>query len=103
PGSEAPRIRGYSHHVVDMAFSSDGRRLAPAGGAAALGKGGGVKLWDTRSGMEVLALGGTSDVSCVGFNPDGHRLLSAAVTGSAFNFLAFPSAEVTIWDGTPLP
>jgi WD40 repeat protein len=100
-GRELLRMQGPSHDVVHMAFSPDGRRLATAGGEGDLGKGGGVKLWDTRSGVEVLSPGGTSDtILCVCFSPDGHRLLSASATSS---FLAFSSAAITIWDGTPLP
>ena len=85
-----------------MAFSPDGARLVTAGGEGGeLGKGGGVKLWDTKTGLEVLALGGTNDVvSCLAFSPDGRRLASASVIGSTFNFLEFPPAEVTVWDAT---
>jgi WD40 repeat protein len=100
-GRQVLKVRGYAHRSVDVAFSPDGRRLATAGGDEGFGKGGGVKVWDAGSGLEVLTLGGSETMSCLAFSRDGHRLAAASVTGPTFNFLAFPAGEVTIWDATP--
>jgi WD40 repeat protein len=103
-GGKEVRIRGYAHQPVALAFSPDGRRLASAGGDSDLGRGGGVRLWDTATGLEMLALGGASDVvAAVTFSPDGQRLAAAALEGSSYNFLTFPPGKVTVWDATPLP
>jgi WD40 repeat protein len=74
----------YSHHVVDMAFSPDGARLATAGGEEwDKPKGGGTKLWDLASGQEVLSLGGSTDViTHIAFSPNGEQLLSARDLGA---------------------
>ena len=51
-----------------------------------------VKLWDTRTGHEVLMLRGhTGGVTGVVFSPDGQRLYTSSWDGT-----------VRIWDATPL-
>ena len=78
-GEELLTLRLYSHHIVEMAFSPDGTRLATAGGEDQDSlRGGGVKLWDLAAGQEVLSLGGSTEVvTHVAFSPDGQRLVSA--------------------------
>ena len=69
-----------------------------------VGRGGGVKLWDTATGLELLTLGGAADnVTALAFSADGHRLAAAALGGSPNNFLRSPPGKVVIWDATPLP
>jgi WD40 repeat protein len=99
-------IHCYSHQVVDLAFSPDGRRLATAGGQGMLGRGSGVKLWDPETGRELITLGDSVDpISSVAFSPDGKRL--AASVGSSFSWFSpvtrEPNAELLIWNATPLP
>jgi WD40 repeat protein len=96
-------IQGYSHRSDSLAFSPDGRRLASGGGARELGRGGGFKLWDTTTGLEVLTLGDPSDaISCVTFSPDGGRLAASPVLGTVVPFLNQSSGEITLWDGRPV-
>jgi WD40 repeat protein len=58
---------------TDVAFSPDSKRLASASND------GSVKLWDARTGQEILTLKGhTALVWCVVFSPDGLRLASAS-------------------------
>jgi len=66
-----------------VAFSPDGRRLAvtgySSGTAGHAGTANAIKLWDTITGRELLALTGHSSViRCVAFSRDGKRLASAS-------------------------
>jgi WD40 repeat protein/serine/threonine protein kinase len=75
-------LRGHKEAVSAVAFSPDDRILA-SGSADRT-----VKLWDTKTGKEVLALKGHEDsVTSLAFSPDGKRLVS----GSA-------DKTVKIWD-----
>jgi WD40 repeat protein len=63
--------------VVDLAFSSDGSRLATAS------HDGTVRIWDPSSGEQLLILHGhDATVSSVAFSPDGSRLASVGVDGT---------------------
>jgi WD40 repeat protein len=74
------------NQVECLAISRDGRRLASGGEDKA------VRVWDTTTGREILALRGhTARCVWVAFSPDGHRLASASFDGT-----------IRIWDGTPL-
>jgi WD40 repeat protein len=96
-------MEGYSHEADSLTFSPDGRRLASGGGEGELGRGGGVKLWDTATGLEVMRMGGPSDViSCMAFSRDSGRLATAAVTGPGIMFMGQSGGEVTVWDGRPV-
>ncbi len=85
---------GHSTHVLSVAFSPDGRRIATASGQWFTGDPGEVKLWDAASG-ELLwtGWGHSGPVMCVAFSPDGRRVASGTATwGSA------KTGEVKIWD-----
>ena len=70
-----------------MAFSPEGTRLASASIDRT------VKLWDVKSGDEVLSLRGhTGGVLGVAFSPEGSLLASAGRDGT-----------VRIWDARPWP
>jgi WD40 repeat protein len=62
---------GAANGVLDCAFSPDGRTVATASGRT-------VRLWDVRSGVELLSMEGHEDtVWACAFGPDGTRILSA--------------------------
>jgi WD40 repeat protein len=71
--------------MASVVFTPDGKRLA-AGVAD-----GTIRLWETWSGLELLALPGHSGkINGLTFSPDGNRLVSAGEDGS-----------VRLWDATP--
>src|SRR5262249_21259349 len=83
---EVRLLEGHTAHVTGLAFNRDGRRLVSAGDDR------GLKVWDTTSGQEALALDiGDIVPICVAFSPDGLQL---AVTCG--------QRKALICDGTPL-
>ena len=77
-------LDGHTGVVARAVFSPDDRRIATAS------HDGTVKIWDARSGQEVLTLRGHAGaVQSVAFSPDGSLLASADTEGT-----------VIIWDGT---
>jgi WD40 repeat protein/serine/threonine protein kinase len=83
-----------------VAFSPDGTRLATGRSSWEQGNvpAGEVKLWDAKTGRELLTLKGHAGaVAKVAFSPDGKRLLSLAflATGKA---QVSRSIEVKVWD-----
>jgi WD40 repeat protein len=78
---------GHTLHVVCIAFSPDGRRIATGSNDRT------VKLWDTATGREVFTLRGhNAGPIALAFSPDGYRIVSGAY-----------DQTVRVWDATPLP
>jgi WD40 repeat protein/tetratricopeptide (TPR) repeat protein len=83
-GMEAFTLRGHVGQISAVAYSPDGRHLAT--GSHDLSVFGGItrpdrtaKVWDARTGREVLTLRGHhGPVLGVAFSPDGRRLATAS-------------------------
>jgi WD40 repeat protein len=66
-------LYGHTDAVTSVAFSPDGARLASGSSDHS------VKVWDARTGLELLTLKGHSErVASVAFSPDGTRLASGS-------------------------
>jgi eukaryotic-like serine/threonine-protein kinase len=81
-GQELRTLKGHTDVVRSVAFSPDGARLASGSEGfdrARKSLVGEVKVWDARTGQELLTLKGhTGYVSSVAFSPDGARLASGS-------------------------
>ena len=77
-GTPKQRIGGFAHSVVALAFRSDGKSLAAAGGFPT--EDGEVKLIDPTNGYITLDLkrAHSDTVFGVAFSPDGKRLATAS-------------------------
>jgi WD40 repeat protein/serine/threonine protein kinase len=101
---------GHTTHVMSVAFSPDGRRLASAAGRWNSSEPGQVKVWDAATGAPLWTGAHNGPVMCVAFSPDGSRVASGtslwdspkkgevkirdAVTGEVLVTIADPSRGV---------
>ncbi|MCG5058491.1 MAG: serine/threonine protein kinase [Limnoraphis sp. WC205] len=66
-------LKGHSHNVLSIAFSSDGRTLASGS------RDNTIKLWDVQTRREIATLTGHSSyVNSVAISPDGRTLASGS-------------------------
>ncbi len=71
-------LEGHTAPVTSVAFTPDGTRAATGAQDNA------VKLWDAKTGKEILHLKQHSqEVSSVAFSPDGKLLLTSSRDGTA--------------------
>jgi WD40 repeat protein len=99
-GQELLALQGHTSAVLSVAYSPDGARLASGSGnpsALAGGPPGEVKVWDARTGRELLTLKGRADlVTSVAFSPDGARLAGGSSAASVS--FGLDPGEVQVWD-----
>jgi WD40 repeat protein len=76
-GATAATLANEAEEVRAVAFSSDGKMLAAAGGLP--GQSGEVKLWDVASRKETLTIKGHRDcIYAAVFSPDGKTLATSS-------------------------
>lgn len=65
------KLKGHAFGKKTAIFSPDGKHVACASGRI-------VRVWDAKTGMEVLALKGfQSTIRCIAYTPDGSQLATA--------------------------
>jgi WD40 repeat protein len=92
------RLQGHAQFLTDVAFSPDGKRVASLDPLAE------VKLWDTRTGNELLNLPlekGPVLLQRLSFSRDGTRLTAKSLSGMGFGIPPFVGQQT--WDATPRP
>jgi WD40 repeat protein len=79
-------LKGHTSAIWSAAFSPDGSRIVTGS------KDRTAKLWDAKTGAEVLTLRGhTNTVQSVSFSADGSRILTGSLDGTA-----------KVWDSRPV-
>jgi len=71
-GQELLMLLGHKNLVLDAVWSPDGTRVATASQDDT------ARLWDARTGEELVALKHRSDVNSVAFSPDGRLVVTAS-------------------------
>jgi WD40 repeat protein/serine/threonine protein kinase len=95
-GKAVGPIRPHGVYIGALAFSPDGKRLATATPNK-------VRVWDPKTGQEVLTIPGHMDPRGLAFSPDGTRLAGACGDGTLRFWDAATGEEVLVlksaWPG----
>jgi WD40 repeat protein len=81
-GNEIMSLGAHATYITDVAYSSDGARIASASADGL------VKVFDATNGEEVHTLRGHSLVMSIAFSPDGQQLAS----------IGLPVPTIKVWD-----
>src|SRR5205807_418544 len=103
-GAELILLKGHSDIVPSAALSPDGSRVVTgsSGGAPKAWKAetGAARVWDARTGAELLALQGhIGDIWSAAFSPDGSRVVTGSLDGMARVWDARTGAELLALKG----
>lgn len=92
-GHDDPR-----YPIMGIAFSPNGKHVASGSSDGSL------KIWEARTGRELLKLVAHSSVDAVDFSPDGKYLASVSLDGTVRKWDAASGEELVLYrgDGTPL-
>ena len=86
--------KGHPQPVSTVTFSPDGKRFAASGGTG----GNTIKVWDTATGEEMLAIPVCSNH--VTFSPDGQRIASARQANIRDDVVYSDDFGAALWDAT---
>jgi WD40 repeat protein len=75
-GGEVLTLRGLFGNVEGLAFTPDGQQLA-AGSSEPWHDGGGITIWDTRTGQKVRSFQTPYRINGIALSPDGRQLAGA--------------------------
>jgi WD40 repeat protein len=100
-GQQRLVLRDIGVEVTALAFSPDGKRLVTGTTGMDLGRSGGLKLWDTLLGQEVLTLDHSGNLESLAFSPDGRYLFTGTGSDPETMLANRAPTEVKVWDAGP--
>jgi WD40 repeat protein len=68
-------LKGHTNDVTSVGFSPNGTRIVSGSGD------GTTRIWDTKTGEEVMKFTFGYKVNAVGFSPDGTHIVSSSLSG----------------------
>ena len=92
-GQVLQELAGHTKPITDIAFSSDGQRLATASDDNT------TRIWDAVTGESLLTLVEDREVTSVAFSPDGRFVLTASLDhkGRLWNLDTGEHPQVLNW------
>jgi WD40 repeat protein len=94
--------QGYSYGVRNIAFSSDGKRLASSDSNWDKQQAGDILLWNLETKTEYLRLSGhTGIVTTVAFNPNGNQVASGGIDGTVRLWNTTTGESIIVLKGYP--
>ena len=91
-GAARPDPAGHREQLFSLDFSPDGNRLL-SGGVDQM-----VKLWDWRSGRELLSLKGPNVITVARFAPDGRKIVAGGWFDHGLLWEAATPEQVSAWE-----